>query len=72
VVGFGESSSRVESELASVTVTPPWLLTPRVKFVLSWRPAPTVRSDTRIVVCGVTLTSTESATRLGAVARTYV
>jgi hypothetical protein len=35
VVAFGETSSLVESELVSVSVTPPWLLAPRLTLALA-------------------------------------
>ncbi len=54
VVELGESRI-AGSELARVTVTPPWFEAPSVKLVLVCRPLPTVTAPTEIEGCDVVI-----------------
>ncbi len=54
VVELGDSRI-AGSELARVTVTPPWFEAPRVKLVLVCNPLPTVTAPTEIVGCDIVI-----------------
>jgi len=72
VEASGATSRVAGLELVTVTITPPWLATPRLAPEPTWSAAPNVPPDSEMPGVGVTVTNSESETMLAAVARTYV